>query len=242
MESNNQNRWKSFLYWCAKKFTVVAGLFLVLYLYFYITNPIFFNRSEEVRNSVELGVAFTQPGIQVGSGGSSIGLFGNIKFDYELSKRLGAHQWKAGNISDNTINLLGNSVYTYKWIPERRTNYVFELPKENGVDSASNSQKIWESLERLPSGTVAEMAFSLDKYYDVIEVPKLHGENLAISWYALDTGEQVKMKEAVPRFVINPFGIDVDYCIHNTDRSMTQGISSKESSGKLLGSSGGAFL
>jgi len=61
--------------------------------------------------------------------------------------------------------------------------------------SEKNILLLWESLELQPSGTVAEMAFSFDQYYDLNNIPKLPGKQLVVSWYALDTGERTRMEQ-----------------------------------------------
>ncbi|MDD2498767.1 MAG: hypothetical protein PHY90_11670, partial [Desulfitobacteriaceae bacterium] len=72
-------------------------------------------------------------------------------------------------------------LFNYEWIADRQTIYRFKLPQSNNNRvSEKNIRLLWEGLERLPSGTAAEMAFSLDNYYDLKEVPKLPGEHLVI--------------------------------------------------------------
>ena len=173
-------------------FMIGAGILLSLFLFMFITKPLLYAKGNEISNVINLGVAFTQPGVFLPSSGGKIGYWGSIKVDGKLKRYLGgSRSWDAGKIT-GTVNLWGAKPFDYEWIAERQTTYRFKLPQSNNnTVSEKNVRLLWEGLERLPSGTVAEMAFSLDQYYDLKEVPKLPGEHLAISWYTLDTGERL---------------------------------------------------
>jgi hypothetical protein len=173
-------------------FMIGAGILSSLFLLMFLTKPLLYAKGNEIMNVVNLGVPLTQPGVFVSGSGGKVGYWGSFKAEGKLKRCIGGNRsWDAGKIT-GTVNLWGPKLFNYEWIADRQTHYIFKLPQSNNNQvSEKNVRLLWEGLERLPSGTAAEMAFSLDNYYDLKEVPKLPGEHLVISWYALDTGEQL---------------------------------------------------
>lgn len=173
-------------------FIIGVGILLSLFLLMFVTKPLLYAKGNEIRNVVNLSVPLTQPGVFVSSSGGKVGYWGRIDAEVILKRCIGgSRSWDAGKVT-GTVNLWGAKLFDYEWIADRQTTYLFKLPQSNIAQvSEKNVRLLWEGLERLPSGTAAEMAFSLDNYYDLKEVPKLPGEHLVISWYALDTGEQL---------------------------------------------------
>ncbi len=195
------------LHW-VRDVTLGVGILLSLFLLMFITKPLFYARGNEIKNVVNLSVPLTQPGVFVSGSGGKVGYWGRINAEGNLKRCIGgSRSWDAGKIT-GTVNLWEANLFDYEWLADSQTNYIFKLPQSNiNQVSEKNVRLLWEGLERLPSGTAAEMAFSLDSYYYLKEIPKLPGEHLVISWYALDTGEQLITDQEI-YYPPSPLGIN----------------------------------
>lgn len=210
--------------WKARLIGGITGLGMALVLFvlymgmMMLLAPLFQKKAEEFRTGLGLSISFTQPGVQMYSTSAGAGWSGTLDFHGELSKRVGNRHWQVGEVSGKSF-LWGSPSASLQWIPDREQYYHFWLPGMQPVQREDNGAEhpVWEALERLPSGTVAEMAFSLDRYYEVTEVPVLPGEHLEISWYALDTGERERFAQPAAGpvgdsgIITEPFGLSPDY-------------------------------
>ncbi|MDH4616373.1 anti sigma factor C-terminal domain-containing protein [Brevibacillus sp. AY1] len=145
-------------------------------------------------------VNFTQPGITAGSSGSQIGLlYGNIEM--ELREQVGADQKNAGKIE--STNLLWLVSAQPKW-PNgvRDVKLFFRFPSEAMTPEETEYLRTpaWKAMEKLPEGTVSQLAISFDRlltyeeYYSLISrhVPDYEQETV---WLAVDTGEELKQAD-----------------------------------------------
>lgn len=80
------------------------------------------------------------------------------------------------------------------------------IAPENGQDESTNiSDDTWEKLSLMPQSSICEMAFSLDRYYNVEEIPILKESDILCKYYILDTGENISNDS--PHY----FGFDEQY-------------------------------
>lgn len=189
------------------KVLVVIGILMGLYFSLKVSVPLMSRRCEEIRKTVEMSVAFTQPGVSVKFGGMGMSMPGGFESKDELKRMIGDRYWDAGSLVGEG-GLFGSPSFTFEWVADRKTQYMFKLPVEGSPPRASSTM-VWERLRSLPPGVTAEMAFSLDNYYDLDKLPQLSGKHLAVSWYALDTGERLNILH--DDVVTAPFGIDREY-------------------------------
>ncbi|WP_462412630.1 anti-sigma factor [Neobacillus sp. Marseille-QA0830] len=139
-----------------------------------------------------------------------IGFFSmNITFD--VFKRIGKEDYKAGDYDIHF--LLGQAEFPKKNLlldrplaenPSKETGVLFH-PDAIMPYSAKDG---WDTLNKLPDGTVSEIYVSFDHLMDPQQLEKSLPQNMELRWVAVDTGlEKVQVdKEGVP---ITPLGYPV---------------------------------
>lgn len=145
-------------------------------------------------------VNFTQPGITAGSSGSQIGLlYGNIQM--ELREQVGKEKQNAGRME--STNLLWLIHAEPKW-PNgiRDVKLFFRYPHEAATSEETKFRRdpAWKAMEKLPEGTVSQLAISFDRlltyqeYQQLIlsHLPEYEQETV---WFAVDTGEEIKQAD-----------------------------------------------
>ncbi|MFS0553590.1 anti sigma factor C-terminal domain-containing protein [Brevibacillus sp. 179-C9.3 HS] len=144
-------------------------------------------------------VNFTQPGVSVGGSGSQVGLlYGNISM--ELRERVGAEEKNAGRFESS--NVLWNVDAGPQWLNGvREQKLYFRYPKEGATqDTQSFSSPAWTTMEKLPEGTVSQLAISFDRFLTYEEYYELVSRHVPSSgqdtvWFAVDTGVETKESE-----------------------------------------------
>ncbi|MGG4444478.1 anti-sigma factor [Brevibacillus fortis] len=143
---------------------------------------------------------FTQPGVSVGGSGSQVGLFyGNISM--ELRERVGLEEKNAGRFE--STNVLWNVNAKPQWTNGvREQKLFFRYPTEGGTeDTMSRTSSAWTTMEKLPEGTVSQLAISFDhfltyeEYYALISGYVTSSEQDTV-WFAVDTGVEHKQAES----------------------------------------------
>lgn len=88
-----------------------------------------------------------------------------------------------------------------RFIPHNDTDSLFQFdlpidPRTDQVLTGQNSPEVWQTLEKLHDGHVANMAFSVDDYYTPSElIELLSNYDLDILWMPLYMGELQKFSE-----------------------------------------------
>jgi hypothetical protein len=142
-------------------------------------------------------VHFTQPGITVGSSGSQIGfLYGEMNM--ELREQVGGDYQNAGYFeTSNVFSIISAKPVWNDGLRKKRLFFLFPSTATNREESAFRRDPAWNTLEKLPEGTVAQLAVSFDRllthdeYYAL-----LSGYDLDTTWFAVDTGQEQKLPEA----------------------------------------------
>ncbi len=141
-------------------------------------------------------VNFTQPGVSVGGSGSQVGLlYGNISM--ELRERVGAEEKNAGRFE--STNVLWNVNAGPKWpngVREQKQYFRYPTDGEMG-DTESRTSPAWTTMEKLPEGTVSQLAISFDRFLTYEEYYELVSRHVTSSgqdtvWFAVDTGIETK--------------------------------------------------
>lgn len=116
--------------------------------------------------------------------------------NYALQKQVGKDSKVIGHLN---VNQLFSSVLTRRqWADGSYQHYFyFYYPdqlsdlSDNGRYIAEAGEDIWQALDILPEGTVAEMALSFREVYSIDQVKDMLDEfDLDITWYALATGTE----------------------------------------------------
>ncbi|GED58545.1 anti-sigma factor [Brevibacillus formosus] len=141
-------------------------------------------------------VNFTQPGVSVGGSGSQVGLlYGNISMD--LRERVGAEEKNAGRFESTNVLWIVNA--GPKWpdgVREQKLYFRYPIDGEMG-DTESRTSPAWTTMEKLPEGTVSQLAISFDRFLTYEEYYELVSRHVASSgqdtvWFAVDTGIETK--------------------------------------------------
>lgn len=148
-------------------------------------------------------VNFTQPGVSVGSSGSQVGLlYGSIRM--ELRERVGADIKNAGRFE--STNVLWNVNAKPQWTNGvREQKLFFRYPLQSGQKPDADElahwrTPAWTTLEKLPEGTVAQLAVSFadfltyEQYYERIS-RYISSANQDTVWLAVDTGVEARHED-----------------------------------------------
>ncbi|GED68942.1 hypothetical protein BRE01_26440 [Brevibacillus reuszeri] len=142
-------------------------------------------------------VNFTQPGVSVGSSGSQVGLlYGNIRM--ELRERVGSEDKNAGSFE--STNILWKNSAQPKWtngIREQKLFFRYPSQSKPTQEELTNLQlPAWTTMEKLPEGTVSQLAISFEHFLSYEEYYKLisryvNSDTHETVWFAVDTGQEL---------------------------------------------------
>lgn len=150
------------------------------------------SRMDNAKRTWELITEMTMPNVQLASGGINSGWYFTTEGRADLEKRIGRENRPVGTLETrmffNRLNVHRN------WTDEYYSSHLFfihpgqtERLQDHDLDFYSASA--WETLAKLPEGTVAEMALSFDRLYTIDETLVLFRDyDLDVVWFAVDTG------------------------------------------------------
>lgn len=123
-------------------------------------------------------------------------VFGTKKISYPLVKRVGKSDIVIGTAEVTKRISNSNSYVEYKHPGKEHLNefsfYYPEDPRRGKKLKAIAEPNVWETLDMLHEGTVAELAFSTDRFMTPEELLRLlENYDLSIVWMPLHTGEFV---------------------------------------------------
>lgn len=145
----------------------------------------------------QLAMDWTQPNIHKDFGGfaqSEITPFFTQKISYAVTRRVGKEEQPAGEMQIRKGLLNSYSARTLSYYqPDQEGGFRFyfpEDPKTGGKLDAEDDNGIWEALDKVHEGTVAEAAFSTDRFMEPEELfALLEPYDLDVLWMPLYTGE-----------------------------------------------------
>ncbi|HEK9099737.1 TPA: anti-sigma factor [Bacillus pseudomycoides] len=190
-------------------------------IYFQFNNE---QKLKEVRDLPALALEATIPNSRVTGGGTKVEAFFRTNGTINLVKTVGKEEFKLGTVQ---IDSFLSSVHVeQKWADTAyQQNLFFVHPKTQQIEHLKeNTKKVWEALQKVPDGTVAELAISFDKAYTLQELePILYSVFEAQEipptpvWYALDTGLEAKKEEDLRLSSFEVFGFPKDLHFHNLE-------------------------
>jgi hypothetical protein len=145
----------------------------------------------------QLAMDWTQPNIHKDFGGiaqSEITPFFTQKISYPVTRRVGKEEQPAGemHIKKGLLNSYSTRALSY-YQPDQGGGFRFyfpENPKTGEKLEAGDGHGVWETLGKVHEGTVAEAAFSTERFMDPEELFALLAPyDLDVLWMPLYTGE-----------------------------------------------------
>ncbi|WP_081412470.1 anti-sigma factor [Tuberibacillus calidus] len=125
--------------------------------------------------------------------------FGTKRFSYDLLKKVGSKDVVVGEaqVTKRLFSGVSHISYSHPGL-KNLSDFSFSLPEDprnHRKLEASPSPDVWETLKKLPEGTVGELAFSTPTFMDAEKlVANLRKYDIHILWMPLYTGEFVNFK------------------------------------------------
>lgn len=121
-------------------------------------------------------------------------LLGTKKFSYNIFKRIGKEVKVIGEAKVEKKLFNNFSTISYNTpVSEKLNDFTFSLPEDPRTEeklTAERISEVWGTLEKLPEGTVGELAFSTTSFMEPEELlEKLSDYDLDVLWMPLYTGE-----------------------------------------------------
>ncbi|SDZ26800.1 anti-sigma factor [Bacillus sp. 166amftsu] len=161
-------------------------------IYFQVNNE---QKLKEVMDVPALALEATIPNSRVTGGGTNVEAFLRTHGNIRLVKTVGKGEFKLGTVQIDSF--LSSVKVEQTWADTAyQQNLFFVHPKTKEMTNfQEDTKKVWETLQKIPDGTVTELAISFDKSYTLQELePILYSVFEAQEmpptpvWYALDTG------------------------------------------------------
>ncbi|PEI93466.1 sigma-M negative effector [Bacillus pseudomycoides] len=209
--------------------TFLLAVCMVIYMIGGVLSSIYFQvnneqKLKEVRDLPALALEATIPNSRVTGGGTNVEAFFRTKGTINLVKTVGKGEFKLGTIQIDSF--LSSVQVEQTWADTAyQQNLFFVHPKTKQIEHfQEESKKVWETLQKVPDGTVAELAISFDKPYTLQELePLLYSVFEAQEmpptpvWYALDTGLEAASDDHPRLSSFEVFGFPKDLHLHDLE-------------------------
>lgn len=195
--------------------TFTSFMIGVLVFIVFITSQVinyfwFWSASDTMQRTMSDMVQFTTPGVRVAGGGTNGGLFLSINMQYALEERVGRENQRVGTVESKALFQLTNT--KMKWNNgQYPISLYFKYPQADMRIEGGRNTAGWSTLEKLPEGTVAQMAISFshllthDQYFEIAKKYELD-----TLWFAVATGQEQKTNEGGMLSKGNIWGYNVE--------------------------------
>lgn len=200
MEKNNAGWNSGWLHRFGKKpfvsGIVITGILLVSQM---ISYKWYWSTTETVQRVMKDMVHFTIPGAQMRGGSTSGGFFLAMDAQYTIEEQVGRKMQPIGKIENKVRFTLPN--VKLKWNNGQYPILLyFAYPQTDNTkpDATRVNRAGWSTLEKLPEGTVAQMAISFtrlathDEYFKMIQK-----YDVDTVWFAVATGQEQDSRSGV---------------------------------------------
>ncbi|WP_203362091.1 anti-sigma factor [Bacillus sp. REN10] len=182
------------------------GLALFVYLVGSLLSAAYYaigDRGEKINAVSSLAFQALNPGLEVGSSTMSISPLFSQQRVAELRQTIGREQHSVGKLHTNArFSFVNQSI---EWNNgSTKDQFAFVHPDYQEKLEDDIQKEYWRVLEKLPEGTVTELAISfkhmltLEEVYKEINKEALNEDLYDITWYALDTGYEYQRKTDDP--------------------------------------------
>ncbi|MEZ0481537.1 anti sigma factor C-terminal domain-containing protein [Planococcus sp. SSTMD024] len=152
--------------------------------------------AEENEYYTKLALEWTVPNVRGAFGfeEEEISPFGTTGFSYPLVRTVGKEEIVVGEaqVTKRLVNSLSSIEYQTPSRDELDRFFFFypEDPRNGNSLEAYGQPDVWDTLDKLHEGTVAEMAFSTDRFMTPEElIAQLESYDIDVLWIPLHTGE-----------------------------------------------------
>lgn len=171
---------------------ILYGAGLVLTLLYYSGDEE--NEFGSTRDVPQLAVQAMMPNVQSDGRATSVKPFFRTHSTMQLTSPIGKESTPIGEMEVDRFFSSSNIELTWKENAHKSMYFVHpDMGSEDPLEDVSN--ETWNTLEKLPEGTVSELAISFDKPYTVKDADWILWDTFGTSemtplttWYALHTG------------------------------------------------------
>ncbi|PEY30605.1 sigma-M negative effector [Bacillus cereus] len=207
----------------------LLAVYMVIYAVGGVLSSIYFQfnneqKLKEVRDLPALALEATIPNSRVTGGGTKVEAFFRTNGTIDLVKTVGKGEFKLGTIQIDSF--LSSVQVEQNWADSAyHQNLFFVHPKTQQIEHLKEStKKVWEALQKVPDGTVAELAISFDKSYTLQELETIlysvfEAQEIPPTpvWYALDTGLESAHEEDLRLSSFEVLGFPKDLNLHDLE-------------------------
>ena len=164
-------------------FLIIIGcLSFILTLFYYEIG----DKSERARLTIQTLTQMTMPNVYVGLSYEEVNTFFNADIKGDLNKLVGMEEQSIGDLEGN---MMFNRLNVNRdWVNGKYKEKLYFLNTKSS--EAGNVENVaWETLEKLPEGTVAELAvtfnvpITFNQFYEFIQ-----SYDVRPAWYGINTG------------------------------------------------------
>lgn len=172
---------------------VLSVLFMTLQFltpkYYRLGNP---SKLTLYSNAIEAAIQTTRPNAKAYGGTFKAGTVFNSEIGVQYSKQVGREEIRGGDVRLNFhFNRPSISVNKSPGTINYNDFYFDPVPKSGESTNEEIEKTMWNTLEKLPEGTVAEAFISFNKLYETEEVLSMFKDkDMDLLWLAVDTGIQ----------------------------------------------------
>ncbi|UOQ84721.1 anti-sigma factor [Gracilibacillus salinarum] len=179
--------------------TLIAVFFIYAF-YMMVTNIVFDKSAIGKENMYysSLALEWTVPNVRgdFEIKEEDLSAFGTKSLSYNVLKKVGTEDLVIGEAQITKRLSSSYSTITYKYPGQKKlSEFSFSLPEDprsGGKLKANTSPNVWGTLEKLPEGTVGELAFSTTDFMKAEQlIQSLADYDLRVLWMPLYTGEFV---------------------------------------------------
>ncbi|PEI67832.1 anti-sigma factor [Bacillus wiedmannii] len=190
-----KQRWQTFSFVLAVCIAIYFVGHFASSFYFYSNNM---KNLTEVDEIPALALEATMPNSRSAGGSTKIKPFFRTENEMNFFKTVGKKEFPIGTVTTSSF-LSSVAVTNQSWENRAYSKKLsFVHPQIKQVDHLKeSSKKVWDTLEKVHEGTVAEVALSFDKLYTLQELESLlysvfEAQEMPPTpiWYALDTGQE----------------------------------------------------
>lgn len=186
-----KSKWKARLQNASITIILISIVLIVLHTitsnYYKLGNP---NKLNLYTNAIKAAIQTTRPNSDTSGSTYRAGTLFSSEIGVQYSKEVGKDKISGGDVTLK-FNFNKPSIVTNKSPDSLNFNiFFFDTPPYNSENANKDlDSTMWNTLEKLPDGTVAEAYITFNKLYETDEVLSMFKDkDMNLLWLAVDTG------------------------------------------------------